>query len=142
MFSFKFFFVSLICFVSCKSEPHIVIIGAGAAGIAAASKLVENGFEDITILEAEGRLGGRIHSIPFGNAIVDLGAQWCHGEKNNIVYELVEDLDLLAHSLPDFTCISSGENKYNISHELIETFMETFDDPQEEIPLGNYILKQ
>ncbi|XP_055380939.1 spermine oxidase-like isoform X2 [Condylostylus longicornis] len=65
----------------------IVIIGAGASGIAAATKLVENGI-DVKILEAEDRIGGRINTIPFGKGVVDLGAQWCHGEKNNVVYEI------------------------------------------------------
>lgn len=47
-------------------EPKIVIVGAGAAGIAAASKLFEHGFKNITILEAENRIGGRVHTTWFG----------------------------------------------------------------------------
>lgn len=49
-------------------NPKIVIVGAGAAGIAAASKLFEHGFKDVTILEAEDRIGGRIYTTPFGNS--------------------------------------------------------------------------
>lgn len=44
----------------------IVVVGAGAAGIAAASKLYEYGFNDVKILEAEDRIGGRIYTTPFG----------------------------------------------------------------------------
>lgn len=47
-------------------SPRIVIVGAGAAGIATASKLLENGFEDVLILEAENRIGGRINTTEFG----------------------------------------------------------------------------
>jgi spermine oxidase len=54
----------------------IVIIGAGAAGISAASKLVEAGFHNLIILEAENRIGGRINTIPFGQNVIDMGAQW------------------------------------------------------------------
>lgn len=68
-----------------------MIVGAGAAGISAASKLMENGYEEIVILEAEDRIGGRINTIPYANGFIDLGAQWCHGEKNNAIYELVHD---------------------------------------------------
>lgn len=56
--------------------PKIVIIGAGASGIAAATKLISNGFVNITILEAANRIGGRIHTIPYGSSVVDMGAQW------------------------------------------------------------------
>lgn len=57
-------------------DPKIVIIGAGVAGIAAARKLLERGFRNILVLEAENRIGGRIQTIPFGGNVVDLGAQW------------------------------------------------------------------
>lgn len=57
-------------------DKKVVIIGAGPSGIAAATKLLSNGFRDITILEAEGRIGGRIHTIDFGKNVLDLGAQW------------------------------------------------------------------
>ena len=49
-----------------QNSPSVIIIGAGAAGIAAASKLLENGFKNVTILEAEGRIGGRIFTTRFG----------------------------------------------------------------------------
>jgi monoamine oxidase len=44
----------------------IAIIGAGIAGLAAAQKLYANGFNDVIVLEATNRIGGRIHTIPFG----------------------------------------------------------------------------
>ena len=54
----------------------MVIIGAGLAGISAAVKLVESGIENVVILEAENRIGGRIHSVPFAGSVIDLGGQW------------------------------------------------------------------
>lgn len=46
----------------------VIVIGAGASGIAAASRLIENGLnpKNITILEAQNRIGGRIHTIVEG----------------------------------------------------------------------------
>lgn len=61
--------------INIKSSS-ILIVGAGASGIAAATKLLENGFQNVTILEAEKRIGGRICSVPFGDTIVDIGGQW------------------------------------------------------------------
>lgn len=57
-------------------DKKIIIIGAGASGVAAATKLISNGFKNITILEGENRLGGRVNTIPFGANIVDMGGQW------------------------------------------------------------------
>lgn len=57
-------------------DKKIVIIGAGASGFAAAAKLIDHGFENVTILEAENRIGGRVCTIPFAANVVDLGAQW------------------------------------------------------------------
>lgn len=57
-------------------DKKVVVVGAGAAGIAAATKLVSNGFKNVTVLEAENRIGGRINTVPFGANVVDMGAQW------------------------------------------------------------------
>jgi ribulose 1,5-bisphosphate synthetase/thiazole synthase len=47
---------------------EIIIIGAGASGLAAASRLCEHGIHpaQITILEAENRIGGRIYTHQHG----------------------------------------------------------------------------
>lgn len=55
---------------------RIVIVGAGASGMAAATKLLSNGFRNLIILEAENRFGGRVNTIPFGQNVLDMGAQW------------------------------------------------------------------
>lgn len=57
-------------------NTRILILGAGAAGMAAATKLWENGFHNLVVLEAENRIGGRINTIAYGNNVVDMGAQW------------------------------------------------------------------
>ncbi|XP_030766314.1 spermine oxidase-like isoform X2 [Sitophilus oryzae] len=99
-----------IQWVSCHPNPHIVIVGSGAAGVAAATRLLKNNFTNITILEAESRIGGRIHSVKFGEAYVDLGANFCHGEKNNIVYSLTKDLGVLKNFPTEYRFLrSNGE---------------------------------
>lgn len=57
-------------------NKKIVIVGAGASGIAAATKLISNGFRNIVILEAENRIGGRVNTIRAGDNVLDMGAQW------------------------------------------------------------------
>lgn len=58
--------------VNCEVNEKIIIIGAGPSGIAAASKLIENGFTNITILEAENRIGGRLYTTKLGNCIITI----------------------------------------------------------------------
>ncbi len=47
------------------TNSHIIIVGGGVSGLAAYNQLKNNGFKNITLLEAD-RLGGRIYTIPFG----------------------------------------------------------------------------
>lgn len=49
------------------TNVKVLIIGAGMAGLSAANHLLQNGCDDFLIVEARGRIGGRIVSIPLGN---------------------------------------------------------------------------
>lgn len=77
--------------VRMQKDKKIVIIGSGLAGYSAAAQLIENGYANIIILEALNRTGGRIYSIDYGNTgqKIDLGAQWIHGQKGNVIWEMV-----------------------------------------------------
>ncbi|XP_015458509.1 spermine oxidase isoform X2 [Astyanax mexicanus] len=79
-------------------QPRIVVIGAGLAGLAATKTLLENGFTNVTVLEASDRIGGRVLSVQFGKATLELGATWIHGANGNPVYHLAEDNGLLEHT--------------------------------------------
>ncbi|XP_078047396.1 peroxisomal N(1)-acetyl-spermine/spermidine oxidase [Augochlora pura] len=70
--------------VKCK----ILIIGAGMAGLSAANHLLKNHETDFLIVEARGRIGGRIVALKIGNEKVELGANWIHGVLGNPMFEL------------------------------------------------------
>lgn len=40
--------------------PGVIVIGAGMAGLSAANHFVNRGFNDVVILEARDRIGGRM----------------------------------------------------------------------------------
>jgi monoamine oxidase len=65
-----------------KSETEVVIIGAGAAGIAAARRLHDAGV-DCLLLEARERLGGRAHTSVIAGHPLDLGCGWLHSADVN-----------------------------------------------------------
>jgi uncharacterized protein with NAD-binding domain and iron-sulfur cluster len=54
-------------------KKHIIVIGGGMAGTSSAYHLKKKGY-DVTILEKNDRLGGRIHSITTKDAIFEVGA--------------------------------------------------------------------
>ncbi|GGW64583.1 protoporphyrinogen oxidase [Streptomyces lucensis JCM 4490] len=53
---------------------HVVVIGAGIAGLAAAHRLLEGGTR-VTVLEAAGRVGGKLLPGEIAGVRVDLGAE-------------------------------------------------------------------
>ena len=72
-----------------------VVIGAGAAGTAAARTLHDAG-HDVLLVEASDRLGGRAHSValtlPFsgGTVTVDHGCGWLHSAARNPWTQIAE----------------------------------------------------
>src|SRR6185436_6413036 len=62
------------------NDADVLIIGAGAAGLAAARVLAAAGLA-VTMLEARDRVGGRIHTLhdPRSSLPIELGAEFIHG---------------------------------------------------------------
>ncbi|MFI8910110.1 protoporphyrinogen oxidase [Streptomyces sp. NPDC053513] len=57
-----------------RTGPHVVVAGGGIAGLAAAHRLALAGHR-VTLLEAGGRLGGKLLAGEIAGAPVDLGAE-------------------------------------------------------------------
>lgn len=75
------------------SQAEIIIVGAGIAGLAAASKLQAAG-RTVLVLEARDRIGGRIHTDHTWSVPVELGATWVHGIAGNPIMDLVQQFNL------------------------------------------------
>lgn len=59
-------------------KADVLIIGAGAAGLAAARELSLANLK-VIVLEARDRIGGRIHTHRDGDSLVEMGAEFVHG---------------------------------------------------------------
>jgi len=64
-------------------DPKVAIVGAGAAGLAAARTLIDAGIS-IQLLEAKDRIGGRAYTECKSVGIAwDHGAHWLHDQERN-----------------------------------------------------------
>lgn len=90
--------------VSQRRKNSCIVIGAGFAGLAAAYRLKNAGW-NVTVLEARDRLGGRVFSHKFVGAdlICELGAEWV-GESHERIKALCSDfkIPLQKHQFQDY----------------------------------------
>jgi monoamine oxidase len=78
--------------MSVKSEVDVAIVGAGAAGLAAAHELAAAGLE-VLLIEARGRIGGRAWTLSEGQPCpLDLGCGWLHSADVNPWVKIAQEL--------------------------------------------------
>ncbi len=79
--------------VTIHAMVDVVVVGAGAAGLAAANTLEQNGW-DVQVLEAGDRLGGRglTDRSTFGRPW-DAGCRWLHSASTNPWRDIADLLD-------------------------------------------------
>ncbi|XP_032255062.1 peroxisomal N(1)-acetyl-spermine/spermidine oxidase [Phoca vitulina] len=91
--------------------PRVLVVGSGIAGLGAAQRLCRHpAFQQLRVLEATARAGGRIRSERGFGGVVELGAHWIHGpSQGNPVFQLAAKYQLL------------GEKDLSEENQLIET---------------------
>ena len=73
-------------------ETDVIVIGAGCAGLGAATALRDAGLRCV-VLEASGRVGGRAwttHPTALGGVWFDMGAVWLHDAEHNPLVRIAE----------------------------------------------------
>ncbi len=71
------------------NDTSVLIIGAGAAGLAAARDLAVAGIQTI-VLEARERVGGRVHTHHDSIIPIEFGAEFVHGRHPRLL-EIIEE---------------------------------------------------
>lgn len=75
-------------FADLPSKTDILVIGAGAAGLAAAKEL-HQAKRNVLVVEARDRIGGRIWTDrEWAGVPVEFGASWIHGEVDNPIAQI------------------------------------------------------
>jgi monoamine oxidase len=109
----------------------VIVIGAGAAGLAAARDLSGAG-KKVCVLEGRERIGGRIWTIHAADLPlpIELGAEFIHGEAED-TFSIVESAALLAYQLPD-THWWSSRGRWRLEND----FWEKMNAIRRRIPAG------
>ncbi len=86
----------------------VVVLGAGAAGLAAAAELRNAGLSPV-VVEARDRTGGRVHTDTSLGVPVDLGAAWVHdAREGNPVLPLARRASVTLQAFEHSTVLRSS----------------------------------
>ncbi|KAL6057582.1 Lysine-specific histone demethylase 1 isoform 1 [Balamuthia mandrillaris] len=98
----------LCCLDGSIVRTKVAVIGAGIAGLGCCHRLrVEHGLsrEEVLLLEARDRIGGRVHTcyLPKTGIPVDAGASWIHGVEGSPLVHYLEHVPSSVHPHPQIT---------------------------------------
>ncbi|HAD11253.1 MAG TPA: amine oxidase [Saprospirales bacterium] len=112
-------------------DKSVIVIGAGIAGLAAARKLKDNGFQ-VTVLEAQDRVGGRLRSNRSPGIAFDEGASWIHGINGNPIANLAQQAGMETFHTNDESIVSydlggvkRSDSAYANAEEAFYNILET-----------------
>ncbi|XP_073140405.1 protein FLOWERINGUS D isoform X2 [Henckelia pumila] len=134
------------------SKPHVIVIGAGLAGLAAARQLMTFGFK-VTVLEGRKRAGGRVYTkkleVGSRTAVADLGGSVLTGTLGNPLGILARQLSYTLHKVRDKCPIYSVdgrpvdpdldrkvETSFNQLLDKVSKFRQLMGDVSQDVSLG------
>ena len=112
---------------------RVVVIGAGIAGLAAASRLRRAGIACV-VLEARDRIGGRLHTVDLAGVPVDLGGSWIHHPIGNPLSSFCDEHGIArdpGDPLPTLAAYDRPEHR-RLDRAEIDTWLDVVIDAFEE----------
>lgn len=111
-----------------STQVDVIVVGAGLAGLTAATRLVRNG-RDVLVLEARDRVGGRtLTQILPDETPLELGGQWIADSQQRVT-RLVAEL-----GLDTYPTYNSGDHIYEFGGELYRY--------RKDLPLDREVLRE
>jgi len=112
-----------------KPDDHVIIIGAGLAGLSAAYELTKKGIK-VTVIEGRNRLGGRVftNKLQGSDLFTELGADWVgasHIRMQNLCKEL--NLTLVDNSF-DYSLILDNKFYSKENYPVNEIWKKKYND--------------
>ena len=102
----------------------VIIIGAGISGLAAADHLINNG-NDVLVLEARDRVGGRIWSYLWNGVTIEEGANWIHTADGNPLTEFAEKHGFATYETPLNSMVAYLNGK-KIANDVYDNLVKEF----------------
>jgi len=123
-------------------DCDVVVIGAGAAGLAAASELAANG-RFVRVVEARDRLGGRIftHREPDLSVPLELGAEFIHG-RSKATLEWLTRANLLAVDASQTRWTNFGSKQLVSTNDIFDDLkraLRKVRTPSRDIPFASFL---
>jgi monoamine oxidase len=112
-----------------SSDPAVIVIGAGVAGLAASCQLARAGVQ-AHVLEARHRIGGRVFTLvdPHCDCPIELGAEFIHGRPPEIWEILRKTKAEITEVEGDAWCVEDGSLSPCSFWEDVDEILDKMDD--------------
>ncbi|SDZ15708.1 FAD-dependent oxidoreductase [Tindallia californiensis] len=111
-----------------ETKDKIAIVGGGLAGLTIAYELKKKGYQNITLFEKEGRLGGKLYSYHYKGRSYELGATFGLATQKNLC-RLMDELNVRPDG-PNLARVYYNEKKektLQIPREKLTSFIAEMD---------------
>jgi monoamine oxidase len=125
-------------------DADVVIIGAGAAGLAAAIDLAAGGVS-VCVVEGRDRAGGRVHTLHPADLDypVELGAEFVHGRAPS-VFRFVNEAGVMLADVTDSHWFQDGSGLVKAGEfwEDVEKILGRMDEMPQDMSFSNFLQQE